>query len=276
VDSLSEQTNDRFSETIARFASYVERGAGLASLGEVTLAHADGFVHAPIALPSGLRPPGVSTMHFRRSAIRLLFRMARADGLVEGDPTLDLVLPPRSAGPLRPLTEDEVLLCRSHALRTASETRLPAAWALAEATARTSEIPAIVGDDLDLAGGRVWLHGGSKTEPRWAELSPWGTVQVQRRLRGLQKPALGQFPLAYAGRGRSASRQASASGAIGSVLVRAGLGREPDVKPVSVAAWAGARLLFEGHPIEDVARRLGMRSLDATARLIGLDWQGAG
>ena len=55
-------------------------------------------------------------------------------------------------------------------------------------------------------------------------------------------------------------------------LRRAGLAGEPDVRPVSVAAWAGAQILEETGQIEAVARALGMRSLDRAARLIGWDW----
>ena len=44
---------------------------------------------------------------------------------------------------------DEVILCRSFSLHTLTETRQPAAWALAEATARTSEIPLIRASHVD-------------------------------------------------------------------------------------------------------------------------------
>ena len=53
---------------------------------------------------------------------------------------------------------------------------------------------------------------------------------------------------------------------------RAGLGREPDVRPVSVVGWAGLRLLRETGRIDEVARRLGLRSIDRAARLLGWDW----
>jgi integrase/recombinase XerC len=52
-------------------------------------------------------------MHLRRSALRLYFRTARQLGLCSGDPTLDLVLPARSSLHIPPLTDDEVVLCRS-------------------------------------------------------------------------------------------------------------------------------------------------------------------
>src|SRR5439155_2516265 len=103
-------------------------------------------------------------------------------GVYDGDPTIDLVLPPRSFLAVRPLTDDEIVVCRSFSLQTLTATRQPAAWALAEATARTSEIPHIVVSDLDLANRRVWIHGSSKAEARWGLLSDWGATQVARRI----------------------------------------------------------------------------------------------
>jgi hypothetical protein len=55
----------------------------------------------------------------------------------------------------------------------------------------------------------------------------------------------------------------------------AGLTGERDVRPAPVAAWAGRRVLAESGRIDEVARRLGMSSLDRTARFIAFDWQDA-
>jgi hypothetical protein len=45
------------------------------------------------------------------------------------------------------------------------------------------------------------------------------------------------------------------------------------VRPVSVAAWAGARVLADTGRIEAAARALGCRSLDTAARLLRFDWR---
>jgi hypothetical protein len=74
--------------------------------------------------------------------------------------------PPRSSLRARPLTDAEVALCRSYSITSLMESRQPAAWALAEATARSAEVARCHILDLDLDRARVWLHGGSKTEPR--------------------------------------------------------------------------------------------------------------
>ena len=78
--------------------------------------------------------------------------------------------------------------------------------------------------------------------------------------------------LTYAGSGTAERRQASSCLAIGETLRRAGLGGEPDVRPLSVAAWAGARVFAETGRIEAAASALGVRSLDRAARLVGFDW----
>jgi integrase len=164
-----------------------------------------------------------------------------------------------------------VAICRSSALRSLSETRLPAAFALAEATARTSELPNIRVQDIHLDQGTVWIHGGSKTFERLGTLSSWGADQLARRLRHLRKLP-GVTPVVYEGKGSPQSAQASGCVAIATVLRAAGLGSEPDVRPASVAAWAGDTALRQRARIDEVARMLGVRSLDQAARLIGWKW----
>lgn len=82
--------------------------------------------------------------------------------------------------------------------------------------------------------------------------------------------------MVYEGQGSPESKQASSCLAISRTLLKAGLGGEPDVRPASVSAWVGARLYAEGALIQEVARRLGKRSLDRTARFISLDWRADG
>jgi site-specific recombinase XerC len=272
--ALRDQSTTRLADLFDRFVAYVERGHGCATLADVSQELIEGFVHAPTSgeQPS---PRSVASMHFRRSAIRLLFRLARRLGLVEGDPTLDLRLPLRSSLRRRPLTDDEVLICRSFALATLTETRQPAAWALAEATARTAEIPRIRVSNVELDAVRVFIPGEGRTLPRWGYLTEWGVTQIDRRLRVLNEIS-GDPHLVYSGGGGADSAQASSCAAISAILVRAGLGREPDVGPGSVAAWAGAEAHERGLPIEYVARMLGVRSLDRAARFIGWDWRSEG
>jgi integrase/recombinase XerC len=124
---------------------------------------------------------------------------------------------------------------------------------------------------VQLDAVRVFISGGSRTAARWGYLTEWGVTQLDRRLRTI-KDLSGDSPLIYAGRGEAEGAQASSCAAISAILIRAGLGREPDIGPGSVAAWAGAEAHCRGMPIEYVARMLGVRSLDRAARIICWDW----
>lgn len=273
IDSavLSAQTLPRMFELIGRFGHFAAQAYALQGLDEVTAVHVASFVHAH---RRDHMQASVATMHLRRSALRLLFRTARRLGMTDADPTVDLVLDARSSVVGRPLTDDEVGVCRTAALHSLTSTRLSAAWALAEATARTAELPHLRLCDLDLDAGRVWIHGSPRTEPRWGALDDWGACQLARHVRGIGHDPDPETRLVYAGSGSAHSRQASSCQAIGETLRRAGLGGEADVRPISVAGWAGARIHAETGRVEAAARTLGVRSLDRAARLIGLDWHG--
>jgi hypothetical protein len=245
----------------------MRNGFDVEVLSEVTPEHAEMFVKAKGAHGE----PAIATQHIRRSALRLMFRIARGEFGFDGDPTLDLALPPRSSLSARPLTDDEVALGRSFAAKTLTATRQPAAWALGEASATTAELPHITIDDLDLDnanGPRVWLHGSYKRVDRWGLLDNWGARQLEQRAKEVKETR----HLVYQGSGTEEAQQISCCIAIKETLIRAGLGKEPDVKPASLPAWAGVIALEETECIEGVARRLGFRSLDAAAKFINYDW----
>lgn len=126
--------------------------------------------------------------------------------------------------------------------------------------------------EIDFAAQELSVAGSTKTEARVVPLTGWGSAQLRRRV-----DALGNRRgerVAYQGAGRPESGQASVSGALGDVLRRAGLAKEPDVRPRSVTAWVGNQVFEETRRIEEVARRLGLRSLDRAAALIGWwDWR---
>jgi hypothetical protein len=142
---------------------------------------------------------------------------------------------------------------------------------LGEATARTAEIPHITVRDADLSGGRVWLRGSAKTEPRWGALTEWGTSQVDRHVRGRGHVAR-DTALAYVGSGNLESRRSFSCQAIRETLQRADLTNVPYVRPASLTACAGVGVMRTTLRIEAVASALGVRSLDAAARFIGWDW----
>jgi integrase/recombinase XerC len=268
VEGLASESKPRVLSLVSRFGEFLERGFGLRSLAQVAPVHVDPFIRAPSA--SGVLP-SVATMPLRRSTLRLLFRSARELGIVDGDPTIDVKLPPRTDEAARPLTDDEVESCRRASLEDLTSTRLPVPWALGEATARTAEIPHLRRSDLDVARDRVWIHGSSNTDARWGQLTEWGAGQVARQLdryAGHDEDWL----LAYPGSGNQESRRSHSAQTIRETLQRAGLFDDPQVRPGSLAAWAGVRVLQTTGRIDAVARTLGMRSLDGAARAINWDW----
>ena len=268
---LSLQTLVRLEALMRQFARFIEDGFGIRDLTEVPIHAAERYVTAPCA--DGTEP-GASIRYFRRLAVRTLFRVMRSQGLEVGDPTLDLVLPSRARGNFRPLEDDEVELCRAACVGTATRNRAAAVWALGEATVRTGELPRIRRAAVDVAAGAVWITGTARSDARRGALTEWGRAQLARYL--ADEPGTDGDLVLYAGDPASALAQSSAVGAISRTLARAGLGDAPDVRPSSLAAWAGRKIFDETGRIDVAAKRLGMRSLDRTAAFIGWEWASTG
>ena len=250
-----------------KFETFLARGHGVTSVGGITPTLVEAFVSARTSRGR----PAAATRRGRCSSLRLLFREFRRYQLFEGDPTVDMLLPSRPRLVSRPLTDDEVERCRWAALFTVGATRQPAVWALGEAGASTREIAKVTAADLDLSAGQVWLHGAPRTDARWAPLTDWGATQLGRRTRNA-----GMLPHSPVAFDRPVDEQAgriSAGAALLDVMARAGLAGRRDVKPRSLAAWVGRRVFLDTGRVDEAARRLGMRSLDLTAELIGFDWR---
>lgn len=120
------------------------------------------------------------------------------------------------------------------------------------------------------------MPGTRRHDPRLGELTDWGTAILARQLQLLREHRTGPATLlTYKGAGvpGQAGAQAAVCNAVGAVLKYAGLASEPDVRPASLRNWAGRRLFEAGMPIDQVARRLSSRSLDAAAEDIGHQWR---
>lgn len=272
----SEQTLARMSETAYRFASRLD-ASGVTAFADVPPRAAGAFVTARTG--SGAVAE-LTTQHARRTAVRTLYRTLRALQLAEGDPTLDLRLPPRGLLAARPLTDDEVTLCRASAQLTNGPwaSARSVAWALGEATAVSSEITAVTLGDLDdpRHPHRVRLPGTRRHDARTAPLTTWGSRVLASRAWHLMGRGAGPDTLlAYGGQAPpgGAKAQASVCNALRDVLNAAGLAAEADVRPSSLRHWAGRSAYDQGACIEAVARLLGHRSLDAAAEDIALTWR---
>ena len=264
--ALAVQTRRALIKVWARFARFGIR-SGVRCIADVDAGLVERFVHASA---DGLAP-SVAAMHWRRSALRMLFRLWRSRGLVDRDPTLDLALPPRSLLATRALSDDEVELCRWVSLDPPTETVFAAVWALAEAGASSGEIPHVLVRDVRVAEHWVRLSGSTKAEARNALLTQWSSKQLARRAATLDHDL--SACVAYPGRGTVESGQAWVSGTISKILHRAGLADDAQVRPRSITAWVGRRIFDETRSIDIVAQRLGLRSLDRAAALIGWDWR---
>ena len=170
----------------------------------------------------------------------------------------------------RPLTDEELFECRAASVWSLASARRSLTWALAEATCRSGEIPNVRVGDIHVARGLVTIRGGGRCAPRTGRLTEWGRNLLGEHLPGAADP---DVPLVSSGETARLGGLVSANAAISQVLQRAGLGDEPDVRPSSVVAWAGVKVLERTGRIECVAEALGLKSLDSAASFIGWDWK---
>lgn len=273
---MSTQSLDKFQLLARRYALYAE-ASGATALADVDDQIARGFITARGRTRQGrLSDSAIATQHLRRSVLRVLYRTARALGLVQTDPTIDVLLPPRSQQIARPLTDEEAQLVRRYAESRIRRTRHAAAVALAEVGAHTGEIGHLSIADLDLDASRVWVHGSGKTRSRWCPLDPWQTRVLEERSEYLRSRHPNRhetdLPLATSGRGTDAQLQARVCVALTDAIVWAGLADEPDVRPASITAHHAAALWAATGRLEDIAARLGLSSLDRAAAVVGYDW----
>lgn len=256
----------RLAQLADRFERFCTDGFGLVGLDDVSPAVARSFVTAADA--DGCTA-GASLQRARRSAVRALYRCGREIGVATVDPTADISLPALSVHRARPLTDDEILECRAASTWSLASDRRAVAWALAEATCRSGEIPNVLAGDVDKCTGALVIRGGGRCVPRNGQLTGWGREQISHHLADSPDPTA---PLVYAGDSPRLGGLVSANSAISQVLQRAGLADEPDVRPSSVVAWAGTKVLERTGRIERVAEALGLTSLDSAASFIGWNW----
>jgi integrase/recombinase XerC len=244
---------------------------GITTFDAITPEHCRDFIETAIQTRAGAWiEPSVSTQYVRRTALRLLFRTGRHLALVVGDPTIDIVLPKRTDSATRPLDDTEEATGRLWSQPTLDGTRHPVGWELFRASATGSEAAAATVGDLDLADGKIWLHGNEKwRDPRWGQLSAWGIARIEAHLRVIGTDP--NTPLLTNAAKRN-GRQASVTNMVSEIMTKAGLRLDPTIKPSSLAAWAGVKVFERTGRIDETAHALGVRSLDRTADIIRCDW----
>ncbi|KOU40670.1 hypothetical protein ADK54_21475 [Streptomyces sp. WM6378] len=275
-DEMSMQTFDKFSLLLGRF----QRNAtvrGVLLVADVRQDIAEDFVTAKGRSRHGhVTDSSPATQLVRRSVLRIAFRTLRELGLSDQDPTRDIVLSGRTYEGARALTEDEAVSLRHHAAYVTRPTRHAAAAALALAGGHSGEIGHSVAADLDLPHSRVWMRGATKYDARWCRLDAWAREVLAERARHV----LGQHPDPASARlavsscpASDAALQARACVALRDLLRRIGLSDDPEVKPASVTARAAVETFEYTGRIEAAARRLGLRSLDRAAAVVGYNWR---
>ena len=262
---LEPTTVAAYAEHIDSFGAFLERGLGIRDLAAVEPGDIRTFLHARRSTGEA-PPPSMPQVRFK--SVRTFFGTARDLGLTRWDPTERMEPPPRSHETDRPLSDGEVARCRSHSLGTLGDLRRPLAWALSEATAITSEIGAVRVEDVTDDGSHVWLWGATTRDERWGRLTGWGEAQVRRRLDDHPGP---EEPLVLWRKTPKEPRAASSQAIL--ETLRCAEVYAADVSPRSVPAWAGRSAFDGGASIDEVAVMLGMRSLDQTARFIGIEWR---
>jgi site-specific recombinase XerD len=263
--SIVEESMQVVVPIIEHFGLFIEQGLGIDDIHAVELEHARAFLFSRKANGAEVT---YSDRRRRRMALRKAYRIAWRQGIVVIDPTLDLELGGPPSSPARWLLQDEIERCRSYAVPSARDARRSIAWALAESTALTSEMGHVLVEHVSLEQKRIWLHGAPDRMPRYGYFSAWGLEQIERRLRMDLEPSASLISW----RTPPKTLRAACSQAIKETFKAAGL-VEHDVRPRSIVAWAGRVMLAEDATIDEIARRLGMRSLDETAAFIGYDWR---
>ncbi|MCN9244497.1 site-specific integrase [Streptomyces sp. RY43-2] len=275
---MSPQTNRSFGQLLERWQRYTQaRGAVL--LNDVTVDFIEDFVFAHGRTRHGrIGESATATQHQRRAVLRSFYRTLRELGLTDTDPTRDVLLPERTRSLIRPLDEDEAVALRHAAEYVTRPSRHAAAAALALSGGHTGEIGHIRISDLDQSASAVWMHGSTRTDARWCPLDPWALRVLLARAAFVTRQqgspeAVPKARLAVSSAPAPDEQlQARACVALSDLIRRIGLGTDPRVKPASLTAYAAVRIFSESGKIEDVARGLGLRSLDRAADLIGYDW----
>lgn len=271
---LSPQTLNKMAAGMGSLVSYLTVASASGTITAVTAGEVRSWLHTAFGgRRSKAASPSLNTKHARLTAARMFFRVLRNLGVFAGDPTLDLSLPPRGKGTSRPLQDDELLLlqCAVTDAGVSDSPRLAACLALAEAGVVTGELAGVRICDVDLARGRVWLRGTRQRQARWVYLSVWGRRHLTTWINQQRQAGASLNDSAvYGGDGSPESRQAAACWAMSEILRRAGLRGEGDLKPNSIAARYGLRVYLHTGDIRLAQSGLGMFSLDATLRTLGL------
>ncbi len=224
--------------------------------------------------------PAYGTQANRRTSLINFFATCHHLGLWDQNPSEKVTTHGRSNGRIRPLTAPEAARLMDRAAYGARENKMPAAVALALAGATVTEIAQVEAVDVHLSDQVVWLPGlGRRNLARWVTLDDWQPTALSNRIAYLtRRHGRNITGLSLVHRGRVTDQDPTkfamtTNQMLVRALAKAGLGVEQGVRPSSIHEYAANRVYAETGSMEAVAVRCGLRSLDAAARLVTVDWR---
>ncbi|OKJ06439.1 hypothetical protein AMK20_29590 [Streptomyces sp. TSRI0261] len=273
---MSRQTAKLYTRAAEGLLVYAE-AHGITLIDEVTTALTKAFVDAPGNDRHGnvIVTPEDGTRRQRRSALASLYAHARALGLTLAAPLVDsppIHRSPRKAG--ASLTADEIKLMQFHSERGMPATRDAALLALLLTGLHSAEIATAATTDLDLEACEITTAGATYTEARTCPLSDWARYVLGLRRTFLTEKHPAQRLLVVNTRSAPHVAQSSVGSGFGDIARRSGLSTAArKVEPRDVTRFVATRILGETGSLSEVARRLGLSSLDSAAGYAGLQWK---
>lgn len=272
---LADQSLIRFTDICTRFARFVT-AYDVVFLHDVTPELVSKFVSAKWRTKTGdVVAPAAATQYLRLITVRAFFRTVVRLSLAVHDPTIHLATGGRGDRLYRPIDAieaEEIRFFSEHGTPTQHAVTV----ALLLAGGRTNEVGWITAADIDLDAAIVTIDGREKFDSRVLPLDPWAVRVIRERTDYLKNLSSRTDPatvvLCTGSTGSDVHRQASVGMTVKHVLRRSGIDADPAVKPRSLTAYAARQVFAATGRIEDAARRIGSRSLDATATLIDFDW----
>lgn len=249
---------------ILQFQRY-SHNEGVSELNEIDQEFVESWIHQPTFRGGIVSAPKSSTLRNRRAAVRALYRALRTVGYDVGDPTLDSkALLDRSIR-TAVCSDDQIERLRHSVPVGLISSTLAVVIALAEAGATNSEIARSLGSNID--GDHLVLPGSARALPRRNPFTSWGIDVVCARLSEMQ--SLDQLLVATMPV-RSVSNGA-VSNQLRTICQFANLSHH-GITVNSIRAWRAQQIVVETGSLENAARFLGSRSLDAVAQLIDYKW----
>ena len=240
--------------------------ADIRDLETIDREHVEAFLNTPVKRGRSFAAPKPKTIDNRLWAVQHVYVALRYFGYRIPDPTQDITVRLDRRMVSECCTDDEVVALREAAPATLFDSSFAVILALAELGATNGEMRKLKVCDVDPSRGVVSLSGGPRNDPRTNQLTPWGREILTQRLVAVGSPWLVVNTFDQPVSEQTISQRFRELVAV-SRIRRRGLNIN------SVRAWRARSVYDTTGLIQDAARFLGHRSLDATAEMIGLEWR---